>query len=46
MGKMLLAMENSLQGKQKQKAYIEEEEKKKTFLRKDIIYDAEKFILI
>lgn len=42
MGKMLLAMENSL----KQKAYIEEEEKKKTFLRKAIIYDAEKFILI
>ena len=42
---MLLAMENSLQGKQKQKAYIEEEEKKKN-LRKAIIYDAKKFILI
>lgn len=34
MGKMLLAMENSLQGKQKQKAYIEEEEKKKPSLEK------------
>ena len=41
MGKMLLAMENSL----KQKAYIEEKEKKKN-LRKAIIYDAKKFILI